>query len=80
MKAVITLLICAVAASVAGASEEAAIDWQAVGPIAVARTETTVAQFGRFAEATGTRTRAERAGGACAEPSATHPATWRPAS
>lgn len=63
MKAVITLLICAVAANSAGAGGEAAIDWQAVGPIAVARTETTVAQFGRYVEASGMRTRAERAGG-----------------
>ena len=39
------------------------IDWQAVGSFSIARTETTVGQFRRFADATGTRTLAERAGG-----------------
>ncbi len=39
------------------------IDWQAVGNFSIARTETTVAQFRRFAEATRTQTRAEREGG-----------------
>ena len=39
------------------------IDWQAVGSFGIARTETTVAQFRRFANATGTQTRAEREGG-----------------
>lgn len=41
----------------------AAIDWQVVDGFAIARTETTVAQFGRFVAATGTVTRAERDGG-----------------
>lgn len=39
------------------------IDWLAVGNFNIARTETTVAQFRRFVEATGTTTRAEREGG-----------------
>ena len=42
---------------------DAGIDWQRVGGVEIARTETTVAQFSRFAEATGTVTRAEREGG-----------------
>lgn len=41
----------------------APVDWVPVGPIDVARTETTVAQYARHAEATRTVTRAERAGG-----------------
>lgn len=39
------------------------IDWQPVGAFEIARTETTVGQFRRFVEATGTTTRAERLGG-----------------
>lgn len=39
------------------------IDWQALRGFDIARTETTVGQFRRFVEATGTLTRAERAGG-----------------
>jgi formylglycine-generating enzyme required for sulfatase activity len=45
------------------AANPAAIDWQSLPGFAIARTETTVGQFRRFAEATGTVTRAERAGG-----------------
>jgi formylglycine-generating enzyme required for sulfatase activity len=41
----------------------AAIDWVALDGFAIARTETTVGQFRRFVQATGTRTAAERAGG-----------------
>ena len=47
----------------------AGIDWMPIAPAGgaaafdIARTETTVAQFRRFAQATGTVTRAERAGG-----------------
>ena len=63
MKTVISLLIYAVVGAAAMANETSAIRWQAVGPIEIARTETTVAQFARFADATGTITRAERAGG-----------------
>jgi formylglycine-generating enzyme required for sulfatase activity len=44
-------------------TDAAPIDWQPVGGFAIARTETTVGQFRRFAEATGTVTRAEREGG-----------------
>ena len=41
----------------------AGLDWQAVGSFSIARTETTVGQFRRFAEATRSVTQAERAGG-----------------
>lgn len=41
----------------------AAITWVPLGDLQVARTETTVAQFRAFADATGTVTRAEREGG-----------------
>lgn len=41
----------------------AGIDWVAVGGFEIARTETTVGQFRRFAQATGTVTAAEQAGG-----------------
>jgi len=51
---------CTVAHALADTSR---IDWQAVGSFSIARTETTVVQFRRFAEATGTQTRAEREGG-----------------
>jgi formylglycine-generating enzyme len=41
----------------------APIDWQPVGPVDIARTETTVAQFRAFVQATGTVTAAEQRGG-----------------
>lgn len=41
----------------------AGIDWVPVGSFAVARTETTVGQFRRYVQATGTSTQAERQGG-----------------
>lgn len=41
----------------------AGIRWQPVGRLEIGRTETTIGQFRRYAEATGVRTRAERAGG-----------------
>ena len=53
----------------ASGSNPAAIDWMPIAASAnapgfdIARTETTVAQFRRFVQATGTVTRAERAGG-----------------
>ena len=55
----------AVLASLALASAAAAapIDWQRVGSFEIARTETTVAQFRAFAEATGFVSAAERRGG-----------------
>jgi sulfatase modifying factor 1 len=40
----------------------AGIDWVPLGQFEIARTETTVAQFARYATATGVRTRAEREG------------------
>jgi formylglycine-generating enzyme len=45
------------------AANPAGIDWQPVGTFEIARTETTVGQFKRFVNATGTVTHAERAGG-----------------
>lgn len=47
----------------AALTDAARIDWQPLDGFAIARTETTVGQFRRFAEATGTLTRAEREGG-----------------
>jgi formylglycine-generating enzyme required for sulfatase activity len=57
----IALLLCLAATTVR--ADASRIDWQAVGSFSIARTETTVAQFRRFAEATGLQTRAERQGG-----------------
>ncbi len=45
------------------AAASSGLDWQRVGAFEIARTETTIAQFRRFAEATGTVTQAEREGG-----------------
>ena len=45
------------------ADNPAGIDWVGLPGFAIARTEITVAQFRRFVQATGTVTRAERAGG-----------------
>lgn len=53
----------ALVAAGAARADPADIDWQPVGAFAIARTETTVAQFARFVAATGTVTRAERDGG-----------------
>jgi formylglycine-generating enzyme required for sulfatase activity len=46
-----------------GAVNPAAIDWMSVAGFEIARTETTVAQFRRFVQATGITTQAERRGG-----------------
>jgi formylglycine-generating enzyme required for sulfatase activity len=66
----VALAAGAVSAHAASAvANRAAIDWmpiagpQGVGGFEMARTETTVAQFRRFVQATGTVSRAERAGG-----------------
>lgn len=60
-------LLCAVLPVTPAASQgqpnPAGIDWQTIGSFAIARTETTIGQFRRFAEATATVTRAERQGG-----------------
>ncbi len=50
-------------AALAAAAQAAPIDWQRVGAFEIARTETTIAQFRAFAQATGTVTAAERRGG-----------------
>jgi formylglycine-generating enzyme len=47
----------------AQAAPDSGIDWVALDGFSIARTETTVAQFSRYVQATGTRTRAETAGG-----------------
>jgi formylglycine-generating enzyme len=47
----------------AAQANPAAIDWVRIGEFEIARTETTVAQFRAFVQATGLRTAAERAGG-----------------
>ena len=62
----LALLGAAQGASASGAptaSNPAGIDWVAVGHSSIARTETTVGQFRRYVQATGTVTQAERAGG-----------------
>jgi sulfatase modifying factor 1 len=57
------LLLAWPAAVPASTPPASGIDWQPVGSFAIARTETTIGQFRRFAEATGLVTRAERRGG-----------------
>ncbi len=49
--------------ALAGGAAGQGIDWMPVGRFEIARTETTIGQFRRHAEATGTITAAERAGG-----------------
>ena len=59
-------LVClspVVLAETQSASNPAGLDWQAMGNFSIARTETTIGQFRRFADATRTVTQAERAGG-----------------
>ncbi len=51
------------AASATAQPNPAGIDWQALPGLQIARTETTVGQFKRFAQATGFTSAAERAGG-----------------
>jgi formylglycine-generating enzyme required for sulfatase activity len=51
------------AAAGAASATEAGLSWQPLGAVSIARTETTIGQFRRFAEATGLVTRAERRGG-----------------
>lgn len=53
-------LLCVTAPARSAAGQ---IDWVDLGSFSIARTETTVAQFRRFVQATGTVTRAEREGG-----------------
>jgi formylglycine-generating enzyme required for sulfatase activity len=66
------IAIAAIALALLGASPRpastadavpAGLDWVRVGAFSIARTETTVAQFARYVQATGTVTQAERAGG-----------------
>jgi formylglycine-generating enzyme len=58
-----SVLIACFCVPAAAQANPAGIDWQRVGDFEIARTETTVGQFRRFANATQTTTRAERAGG-----------------
>jgi len=55
--------LSAAAGSALAQANPAGIDWQPIGGFSIARTETTVGQFRRFADATKTRTLAERNGG-----------------
>lgn len=59
----LALLAAPSLAAASAAAGPAGIDWVRVGGFEIARTETTVAQFRRFAQATGTVTLAERQGG-----------------
>ncbi len=58
-------LVLSLSASAASAqsANPAQIDWQRITDFSIARTETTVAQFRRFADATKLVTRAEKSGG-----------------
>lgn len=58
-----TTLAWPLAPATAQQPADAGVQWVPVGSFSIARTETTVAQFRRFVEATGTRTQAEAAGG-----------------
>ncbi len=63
-RAAAAALIAPVLVALAAAPATAApIDWQPVGRFEIARTETTIAQFRAFVQATGTRTAAELRGG-----------------
>ena len=57
------VLILSTAGTVWAQPNPAQIDWQPVGALMIARTETTIGQFRRFADATRLVTRAERNGG-----------------
>lgn len=61
-RAVASLLFTA-GAGAGAAPGTGEIDWQPVGRFEIARTETTIGQFRRFAQATGVVTLAERRGG-----------------
>ena len=57
------LALIGLASTAPAQADPAAIDWQPLAGFESARTETTVGQFRRFVQATGTVTRAERQGG-----------------
>jgi formylglycine-generating enzyme len=59
----LVLLLASGTAPAPVVAETGVIDWQPVGAFRIARTETSVGQFRRFAEATRTVTLAERNGG-----------------
>ena len=61
-----TLLVAALVLAAGAATAQpnpAGIDWQALPGLQIARTEATVGQLARFAQATGFTSAAERAGG-----------------
>lgn len=62
-RAVLTLLCALLPPALHAQPDPAGIDWQPVGGFSIARTETTIGQFRRFASATALTTRAERLGG-----------------
>lgn len=57
------VLLSTASATAQAQADRSRIDWQVVDTFSIARTETTVAQFGRFVDATGLQTQAERQGG-----------------
>jgi len=59
----VSVLAAPVCATVMAQSSPTQLDWVRVSGFEIARTETTVGQFRRFVEATGTMTLAERNGG-----------------
>jgi formylglycine-generating enzyme required for sulfatase activity len=64
MRPLLLLLVSvSIQAVIAMPVDASQVEWQPVGGFAIARTETTIGQFRRFVEATGTLTRAERDGG-----------------
>jgi formylglycine-generating enzyme len=62
-KAKLALMMGLVSVTALSASNPAHLDWQRVGNFEIARTETTVEQFRRFADTTNFKSRAERSGG-----------------
>ena len=56
-------LLCALTAGASAQAPAPVLDWQTVGRFELARTETTIAQFERFVQATGFVSQAEREGG-----------------
>lgn len=59
----LAFMLPAASAQVPSLPNPAGIDWQTLGDFSMARTETTVGQFRRYAQATQQQTQAERSGG-----------------
>ena len=62
MRALLPVLLAATAAAATAQPNPAGIDWQALPGLQIARSEATVGQVARFAQATGFTSAAERAG------------------